>query len=616
MTHADGSHLEVPATLSHNYTIRRYHRKADKKGKRLNYAADFETTTDPGDCRVWGWGLCPITDDWQTLGLDNVDVGQSLQVFLEEVVALGNTVIYFHNLKFDGRFILAHLFAMGYEHTTEKSSLPGTFKSLISNTGQFYTLTVTWETGYTTEFRDSLKKLPMSVADVATAFAMETAKGEIDYRLPRPEGWKITADEKVYIQTDVLIIARALGQQFKVGLQKLTVGADALWEFKQLTGKKQYDTLFPTFSHAMDAEIRRAYRGGFTYADPRFTGRITRAGKVFDVNSLYPFIMYDRPCPYGMPEWVDGYPEPTARRPLTIFSFTFTARLKPGHIPCIQIKGNSRFMPTDYLTEITEPTTLMVTNVDYQLMLDHYDVRVLEFIGGWRFLAVNGVFNAYIDKWMSRKKAGTGGVRSLAKLQLTSLYGKFATNPDVTGKIPYLDDTGTVRLHIGAPEQRDPVYTPAGVFITSFARDLTIRAAQANYDTFAYADTDSLHLLTDELPDLHIDPGELGAWKHELDFDAAYYIRAKAYLEYGKDPYKDEPKTFHNAIAGVPTYMSAALTFEDLHRGTTITVTERGKHVQRLTGEPHNTVMMHGKLTPHAYPGGIVLEDTPFELKL
>lgn len=594
------------------YTIRRYrNRHPDKKGKRLNYAADFETTTDPGDCRVWSWGLCPITDDWQALGLDNVDVGQSLEDFIDEITLLGNTCVYFHNLKFDGRFILDHLLKLGYEHNAEKTALPGTFKSLISDTGQFYTLTVSWQNGYSTEFRDSVKKLPMSVANVAKTFQMETTKGDLDYDKVRPIGYRMDADEKDYLQRDVLIIARALGQQFKIGLTKLTVGADALSEFKQLTGKKQYDNLFPTFSLSMDAEIRRAYRGGFTYADPRHTGCLTRPGKVFDVNSLYPYIMYDRPIPYGLPEWVDGYPEPTPKRPLTIFSMTFTARLKPGHIPCIQIKGNSRFMPTEYLTRITEPTTLMVTNVDYQLMLDHYDLHVLEYSGGWRFTATNGIFDTYIDKWMQRKMLATeGGLRALAKLQLNSLYGKFATNPDVSGKVPYLDETGTVQLRAGKPETRDPVYTPAGVFITSYARDLTIRAAQDNYDTFAYADTDSLHLLTDTMPGLNIHPSELGAWKHELDFDAAYYIRAKGYLE------RDYDGTYHNAIAGVPTYMSAVLEFGDLVPGTTIRVGKHGDTVERTTGHDHGSVMMHGKLVPRAYPGGIVLTDTPFELKL
>lgn len=32
------------------------------------YTADFETTTDPNDCRVWAYGICEIgnTDNFRT----------------------------------------------------------------------------------------------------------------------------------------------------------------------------------------------------------------------------------------------------------------------------------------------------------------------------------------------------------------------------------------------------------------------------------------------------------------------------------------------------------------------------------------------------------------------
>lgn len=592
--------------------IRKHYRRQDPKAKKMNYVADFETTTDPEDCRVWGWGMVALPEGtgWQDLTLEQVDVGTAIDDYLEEVQRLGNTSIYFHNLRFDGRFILDALLKAGYEYNPNKGSLPGTFKSLISDQGQFYSITVKWFSGFVTEFRDSLKKLPMSVATIAKSFDMELGKGDIDYEAPRGMGYQITDEERDYIRRDVWIVARALGQQLANGLNKLTVGADALWEFKQLIGKREYERLFPVFSFSMDAEIRRAYRGGFTYADPRYSGAPQGAGRVYDVNSLYPYVMYDRPIPYGEPEWVPGHPEPTSHRPLTIFSLTFTAKLKPNHIPCIQIKGSSRFVPTEYLTEITEPTTLTVTNVDYALMCEHYDLRVLEWNGGWRFLAANGIFDSYIDKWMRIKAHSTGGMRALSKLQLNSLYGKFATNPDVTGKYPVLDEHGTVQLKGGPLAQRDPVYTPAGVFITSYARDITLRAAQANFDAFAYADTDSLHLLTAEEPTgLRVHPSDLGAWKHEYDFDSAYYIRAKAYLERTADG------TYHNAIAGVPVHMSAALRFEDLHPGTEITVTKSGEIIRSASFE-HESVMLHGKLAPRAVPGGIVLNNVPYELKL
>ena len=174
----------------------------------------------------------------------------------------------------------------------------------------------------------------------------------------------------------------------------------------------------------------------------------------------------------------------------------------------------------------------------------------------------------------------------MAKLHLNSLYGKFATNPDVTSKYPVMEDN-VVKLKLGDPETRDPVYTAMGVFITAYARDVTIRAAQENYDSFAYADTDSLHLIRDTEPDnLNIHPSNLGAWKREYAFSSALYIRAKQYLEL-----KDDGE-YEVHIAGLPRQIAQEVTFADVE----------------------STRTFHGKLVPRRVPGGIILEDTDFTL--
>ena len=54
----------------------------------------------------------------------------------------------------------------------------------------------------------------------------------------------------------------------------------------------------------------------------------------------------------------------------------------------------------------------------------------------------HGIFTEYIDKWITRKNeatiSGNKGQRTLAKLMLNALYGKFATSLDVQSKIPYM----------------------------------------------------------------------------------------------------------------------------------------------------------------------------------
>lgn len=557
--------------------------RAGAKKARINYSADFETTTDPNDCRVWLWGIAPVDDS------DDLVWGIDIESFMEHVES-HNATIYFHNLKFDGHFIMDWLLKNGYTHApSDRDGLAkGTFSTLISDMNKVYSVTIRWKNGHNAELRDSLKKLPMSVSNVAKAFQLETSKGEIDYHEFRPVGYQPTDEELDYLHRDVKIVADALKQVIDSGMTRLTVASDSLAEYKRLFGSKMFSRTFPVLSDEMDSEIRRAYRGGFTYSDPRFRSRQVGSGLVLDVNSLYPSVMYNNILPYGEPEFEYGRVMPTDRYPLTIFSITFTAKLKPNHIPCIQIKGSSIFGATDYLTEIKEPTTLMMTNVDLALYQDHYDMDILEYGGGWRFRAAPGLFDSYIDKWSEIKANSVGGQREIAKLHLNSLYGKFASNPNVTGKVPILED-GRVRFVRGEDERRPPVYTAVGVFVTSYARDLTIRAAQANYDVFAYADTDSLHLLRDTVPEtIDVDPVRMGAWKLEYHFQDAYFIRAKAYLELKTDG------KYKVAFAGLPESVSSQLTFADLEDGR----------------------VLMGKLAPRSVPGGVVLEDVPYTLKL
>lgn len=546
------------------------------------WVADFETTTREDDCRVWGWGFCDIENP------EHVEIGQDIEQFMARV-ADSDKIVYFHNLAFDGSFMLDWLFRNGYAHSTNQGPRKGEFTTLISNMGKFYSMSVKWRNGRRVEFRDSLKKLPMSVKNVAKAFSLEQSKGDIDYHLERPVGWEITPDEAEYIKNDVQIIARALWVQIQEGMTRLTVGSDSLQEFKRLMSKRRFDKLFPVLPMSMDAEIRHAYRGGFTYADERFRGKIVGPGRVFDVNSLYPSVMYDRILPYGEPIFYEGLPDVTTKYPLFIVSLTFTAKLKPGHIPCIQVKGSPFFTSTQYQTEIKEPVTLSCTNVDLALWREHYDMDILSYNGAWRFHGTSGLFCEYIDKWMAVKETASGGLRTIAKLHLNSLYGKFATNPNITPKIPVMEDDA-VKLVIGEEDERNPVYTAMGVFITAYARDVTIRAAQAHYPAFVYADTDSLHLLQSEseADTLDVHPSRLGAWKHEYDFEKGLFARAKCYTELKSDG------KYETHIAGLPDTIAERVTFDDYRDGRTF----------------------DGKLLPKRVPGGIVLTDVGFTLNL
>ncbi len=87
--------------------------------------------------------------------------------------------IYFHNLAFDGTFILDWLLKRGYKWTEN----PGVgIYFMISRMGKCYSVQLFSKQGFRVEFRDSFKKLPMSIREaIAKAFNLHDQKLEIDY---------------------------------------------------------------------------------------------------------------------------------------------------------------------------------------------------------------------------------------------------------------------------------------------------------------------------------------------------------------------------------------------------------------------------------------------------
>ena len=95
----------------------------------------------------------------------------------------------------------------------------------------------------------------------------------------------------------------ALKALFDMGLTKMTTASNALNEYKTLMGNR-FKYWFPPPQY--DAEIRQAYKGGFTYLSPRYADKDVGKGIVLDVNSLYPAMMYYKPLPYDEGVFYDG----------------------------------------------------------------------------------------------------------------------------------------------------------------------------------------------------------------------------------------------------------------------------------------------------------------------
>lgn len=550
------------------------------------FVCDFETEVNIERTYVWAYAFVGLWDDQ-----DHVIMGTSIDSFIEEIFKpiYNNGIFFFHNLKFDGEFILYWLLKHGFAHTTEKRLNNGEFSTLITDMGKFYILKVRYN-NITITFQDSFAIIPLSVAQMAKAFGMDISKLHIEYTDHREEGGQLTDDDKEYITYDILIVQKGLQYFFDQNLNKITLGSDALADFKSIITSKKFDTYFP--KPAYDKDIRRSYKGGFSYVKEDIAGKTIGNGIVLDVNSLYPSRMYYCELPYGEGKYFEGEYIKDEVYNLYIQSITCIFEIKENYLPTIQIKNSRSFANNEYLKNSNgQEVLLTLTSVDLKLFFEHYNVYNLEFHGGWKFKSSTEIFKTFIDKWMAIKieasRTGNLGLRTLAKLMLNNLYGKFALNPKVISKIPYLDsEKDIVRYHLADPTDREPIYIPVATFITAHARYYTISSAQKVYDRFCYADTDSLHLIGTDLPNLDIDDDKLGAWKLEKTFTRAKFVRQKTYIE-------EVNGKLEITCAGMPSTCYDQVTWDNFEKGS----------------------VYGGKLMPKHVPGGIVLVEKEFTIR-
>lgn len=567
------------------------------------FAADFETTTDIDDCRVWAYSLCEIGRP------DNFLYGNNIDDFIKFCSnPKENYILYFHNLKFDSEFIFNYLLNNSFSCIKDKKDRANkTFTTLISDMNQIYSIEIFFEikgkrTNKVTIY-DSLKILNFSVEQIAKDFDLPIRKLELDYTKKREIGHVITPDEVSYIKNDVEIMSRALDYMFKTDLKKMTIGSDALFDYKKMISN--FTHYFPILPYEIDQDIRQAYRGGFTYLNDCYKDATLGAGWVLDVNSLYPSCMLQEILPFGEPLFFEGQYEEDKLYPLYVQTISASFELKENMIPTIQLKNNTNFIPTEYVSTTNgDIVTLTLTNIDLELFKDHYNIDYIYYHNGWKFKGIRGLFKDYLDKWstvkIESKKQNNLAMYRISKLMMNSLYGKFGLNPNVRSKYPELQENGVVTYKFYEKETREPIYIPMAAFITSYARNKTIRTSQAiktysieNYgqDYYIYSDTDSIHTLftdTEKLKEfVDIDDYRMGAWKLESEFVKGKYLRAKSYIELSPEGH------LNCTVAGLPKNLGNLVDFDNFKIGTNY----------------------FGKKIPLHVKGGIVLKEDYFTIR-
>lgn len=637
-------------------------------------SCDFETTVYDKITETEVWASACVE-----LYTEDVKIFHSIDDTFKYFRSLkSNLVCYYHNLKFDGNFWLYYLMNVRKMrqatilHNQEGTDLEfidlkqmsnNTFVYLISDMGQWYSITMKID-NYIIQLRDSLKLLPFSLKVIGKSFKTKHQKLEMEYKGFRYAGCEITPQEQEYIKNDVLVLKEALEIMFNAGHNKLTIGACCLSEYKKITGKDLYNAYFPDMTEVTldaqlyektdaDAYIRKSYHGGWCYLVPSKANIVYHDGLTADVNSLYPSMMSSESgnyYPVGYPHmWKGNYIPPEAEESERYYFIRIRTRfyLKEGMLPFIQIKGNYFYKGTEmletsdikradgtrsayYIDSDGNPhdtrVTLTLTQVDYKLFLEHYNVVDFEILDGAWFHAKIGIFDEYINKYKKIKLESTGAMRTLAKLFLNNLYGKMASNTESSFKFAYMGEDDVVQFREITAFDKRAGYIPVGSAITSYARNFTIRTAQLNYhgtdEGFIYADTDSIHcnVKPEQLIGVPVHDRDFCKWKLESSWDTAKFVRQKTYMEHvvAEDLKSIDTPYWNIKCAGLPDRCKEL--FKRSMEGDTAKEGESNEVVEflktrRTIDDFKVGLKIYGKLLPKRIKGGVILVDTYFEMR-
>ena len=309
----------------------------------------------------------------------------------------------------------------------------------------------------------------------------------------------------------------------------------------------------------LDAYLRDAYRGGWCYMSDRAYRNIGD-GKVYDVNSLYPWVMKYCPLPWGDPVFFDGEIPEEAKddRHYYYIRMKCTFDLKKGYFPYLGIndwlhRWGEPCSTSDYIDaagkrhktyvdfdgkrhKVTVEITLAKS--DYEIFIEAYDVKNIKYMGGVYFRTSRFIFKDYVDYYYEQKQTARSSGRKAqeweSKRLLNALSGTLAKIRD-RQSIVYDWKTGQENVILTHSQSKSYIHIAAAIL--SYARARIYRLAIANHDNFIYTDTDSLHIAGNvEINGIKIST-KLGDFKIEHTFDSAKYYKRKMYILHENNRY-------------------------------------------------------------------------------
>lgn len=333
----------------------------------------------------------------------------------------------------------------------------------------------------------------------------------------------------------------------------------------------------------MNHMVKRSYKGGFSYLNPRKEGIDIKDGLVLDINSMYPWIYSTKPLPRypsGISTKINDNPAvqaaATSMEKFEVYHQLLESKTEEGKWPLIVVNSLKAVCYPDRVPMIKPATTdktfkhlkvlddnnrvrsvqdgysytidypdkdLPLTWPDFDYLVHNYwidsgSIKTVFFYQEDQELSDK--LRHHCDYWIEQKRTTKGPARMFAKMMLNSPYGKLGQHIREYKEHKFTLNNGRLvdmreetDSQLGGKSDADLI---TASYITAWGRHyLANTINKVGIERFIYCDTDSMHIegtVSDE--DLiswgvDVHDSDLGKWKREKAYDRARYLKAKHY---------------------------------------------------------------------------------------
>ena len=366
--------------------------------------------------------------------------------------------------------------------------------------------------------------------------------GDLDYSLMRHSKTPLTKDEIAYCVNDVKIVMAYIAECIEesngiayIPLTKtgrvrnycrrscfFTPGVNKRDDYKRL----RYMKIMKRLRLSVDEyhQLKRAFQGGFTHANPYASGKVFNDVTSYDFTSSYPAVMIAEQYPMGSSERIEHISESEFLKSIDLYCCIFDIEINELQ-PLIRSENyisSSRCFQLEKPYEINNGRVVSakrlcttMTNVDYQICKKFYKWKNVQVSNFRRYKKdylptdfIKAVLKLYKDKTELKGVAGKEAEYMNSKEMLNSCYGMTVTDIcreefiyqnnhwlESKDKPPIDYDSKIIKYNNNRGRFMFYVW---GVFITAYARRNLFSGILECREDYLYSDTDSIKIRNEE----------------------------------------------------------------------------------------------------------------------